>query len=446
MDIQLYITDLRNIVLGWPLMLYIIAISIIFTLVLRGVQIRSFFRALRIIFAPAKPDQKSHAKPAGMTPTQAFINTLSSNLGNGSIAGVATALYAGGPGSAIWLMIVGMLLMAVRFVEVYASTLYATRSAGNKDVLGGPVNYLRVVPGGSVLATLYVVLCFLFSLAGGNGSQANSIRVSIMTAYEVNPFIIASGLFLIVLYIVCGGSKRILRVSDSIVPLKVLVFVVTMSAILLYHWAAIIPALALMIRSAFSTNALVGGLTGFSVMQALRFGMTRAIFATESGLGTAAVLFGSAEDSDPYTNGLMGMTSTFLSTLFCFIVMLCIVASGVWDSGLTSTALTIASINTVFGSLGSWLVTFLSCSFGLGVIVTYAYIARISWLHLTGGKWAFFGSLIYCVATFLFALIPVDVVWAVVDLVMAGMLIINLFGLLWLLPRMVRHMRQEATL
>lgn len=445
MDVHLNIMELRNIVLGWPLMLYIIAASIISTFALRGIQFTSFFQALRIIFAP-KTKNDHIGCTSTMTPMQAFINTLSSNLGNGSIAGVATALSAGGPGSAVWLMIIGMLLMAVRFIEVYASTLCATRADGKKDLLGGPVNYLRLVPGGRVLALFYVILCFLFGLAGGNGSQANSIRVSIMTVYDVNPLVIATLLLAIVLYIVCGGSKRILRVSESIVPLKVLVFLVTMVSILIYHWKHIPEALGIMCNAAFSQQAFVGGLMAFTVMQAIRFGMTRAIFATESGLGTAAVLFGSTEHSDPYTNGLMGMMSTFLSTLFCFVVMLCIVISGVWDSGLTSTALTIAAVNTVFGSLGGWLVTFLSCSFGLGVIVTYAYITRVSWLYLTGGRFSFIGSLVYCGATFFFALISVDLVWAVVDLVMAGMLTINLFGLLYLLPRIVTHMRQQKTM
>ena len=177
-------------------------------------------------------------------------------------------------------------------------------------------------------------------------------------------------------------------------------------------------------------------------MQALREGLNLSITATESGLGTAAILFGYTGSKDPMKSGLMGMVSTFISSIVCFLVALCIVVSGVWDSGLTSAALTIASFNTVFGQWGGWIVSFLSISFGMGVLVAYAYISRAAWFSLTNGKYEKLFALFYCVASFIGAVVNVHVVWYAVRIILALLLVINLFGLLWLLPPITREVRR----
>ena len=131
----------------------------------------------------------------------------------------------------------------------------------------------------------------------------------------------------------------------------------------------------------------------------------------------------------------MGMVSTFFSTLVCFIVALCIVVAGVWDSGLNSTALTIEAFNTVFGRFGGWIVSFLSISFGFGVLVAYAYIARVVWFFLTNNKYPLGFIIIYSACTLWGALSSVNIVWDLINIAVAGTLLINLYGLLLLLPK-----------
>ena len=244
----------------------------------------------------------------------------------------------------------------------------------------------------------------------------------------------AVALLLFIMYVVFGGASRIVKVSDRIVPLKVAVFCISSFIVLFYHRAELISAISLMFSMAFSSTAVLGGSIGFAVQQAMRYGILRSIMATESGLGTAAILFSSTGSTEPVKDGIISMLSTFLSTLVCFIVALCIVVSGVWSSGLTSTALTIASFTTVFGVYGGWVVSFLSISFGMGVLVSYAYITREVWLSVTRGKLLFFFPILFCAVTFAGALVCVDFIFGLADLIMAGMLIINLFGLLYLLP------------
>ncbi len=433
MDLSSLILSISEWILGWPLMIYVVVISIICTVAFKGIQFRYFLLAWKVTLFPKRVDQKDAAK-RDMSPTQAFISTLSSNLGNGSIAGMATAIYAGGPGAAFWVVIFGLLLMSVRFAEVYISTLYGAR-VSTSAVLGGPMLYLKHVVGGKVLSYMYAFFCLLFGLTIGNAMQANSIRLSIATTWGVSPMVTAIAVLIFVLYIVLGGASRIVRVSARIVPIKVGVFFLSSVVLLIFHYGALWDALYLIGTSAFQPLALAGGTAGFTVTQAIRFGMARSIMATESGLGTAAILFGFTGSDDPMQSGLMGMVSTFVSTCVCFIVALCIVASGVWNSGLNSTALTIAAFDTAFGNFGGWIVSFLSISFGIGVMVSYAYIARAAWLFITNGRFPFGFIILYSLAAFGGALVTVDFIWSTGDIVNAGMLIINLFGILFLLPR-----------
>lgn len=429
-NIILKLTETVNWLLEWPLMIYVVAISIICTIALRALPLTHFIRAWKEALMPKKV---ANAAPGDMTPFQAFVNTLSSNIGNGSLAGMGAMIYAGGPGAAIWAVVISFLLMAVRFAEVYISTLYGAR-AKTATTLGGPMLYLRDVPGGKVLAYIYGMLLFVFSAAVGSAMQANSIRLSLETTWNVNMYITTAVLFAFVTYVLLGGAARINKATDRIMPIKVGTFFIASFIVLAYHYNSLYSALVLMVKSAFSPVAAIGGVAGFTVIHALSKGAINSIMATESGLGTAAVLFGFTGSKDAMNNGLMGMLSTFISALVGFVVSLCIVASGVWSTGLTSTALTAAAFNTVFGMYGGWIVSFLSIIFGIGVIVAFAYITRAVWLFLTGGRFGWVASVIYCACTALGSLLPVKMMWAFAGAITGGLLFINLFGVLWLLP------------
>jgi len=420
---------------GWPLIIFIAVVSIVTSVLIGGLQFRAFARAVKLIIFPQSADIAQSKKD--MSPLQAFINTLSTNLGNGSLAGTAVAIATGGPGAAVWIVIFGFLTMSIRFVEVYTSTVYGMKN--KNSVLGGPMLYLQDIAGGSFLPLIYSVLCFLFALVGGNSIQANSISVGLQVTTGLSGLFIAVCLFFFVLYVMCGGARRIVAVSDYLVPVKVVLFFGSAFCVLVYHYAMIVPALILMVRAAFDIHALGGAFVGASLQRALvratlqraiRLGMQRSIFATESGLGTAAILFGSTESQDPFESGLLGMMSTFVSSLVCFLVALCIVVSGAWSSGLTSTALTIAAYQTVFGFYAGFIVNALALLFGLGVIISYGYVVRAAWIFLTNNRYPYVCTALYGLAACFGALGAVDFVWMVTDIVMGGMLIINVYAIL----------------
>jgi len=439
MNVELLVKQVSDAVVGWPLMIFVVVVSLIYTIALHAIQFKYFFTSWKATLCPSK---KSGQSTGDMSPFQAFINTINSNLGNGSIAGMGTAIYAGGPGAALWVVVFGFILMAIRFAEVYISALYGMREKTN-TTLGGPMLYLRDVVGGSFLPYLYALCCILFGLLGGNAMQANSIQVSLSATWGISAVASGISLFIFVLYILLGGAQRIVKISLSIVPIKVAVFVVSAFTVLCYHYKAIPAALHMIVANGFGMSAFVGGVIGFSLQQIIRAGMTRSIFATESGLGSAAILFGSTGSNDPIQSGMMGMVSTFLSTCTGFIVALCIVVSGVWDSGLNSTALTIAAFETVFGHFGGWIVSFLSVSFGFGVLVSYAYIARVVWFFLTNNRYPYGFIAVYSLCTLAGAISSVNLVWDLINIAVAGTLFINLYGLLMLLPKIRRHLMTE---
>lgn len=431
MEFVQLIKQLSELVSGWPLMIYVIVISLLYTIVLRGIQFRYLLTALK---ATVSPSGQGAQQQGDVSPFHAFINTINSNLGNGIIAGVATAIYAGGPGAAFWFVVFGFVLMSVRFAEVYLSTYYASQET-EKTTLGGPMLYLKHVPGGKYLPFTYAFFCIFYGLIGGNIIQANSMATSLAATWAIAPLFSGLALLVFVLYILLGGAERIIKISVSIVPVKVAVFMISTVAILLFHYKSLLPALYLIVSSGLGLQAFAGGVVGFSLQQMIAAGMSRSIFSTESGLGSAAIMFGSTGNDDAIQNGFMGMVSTFISTCIGFIIALCIVVSGVWNSGLNSTALTIAAFDTLFGIYGGWIVSFLSISFGFGVMVSYAYVVRSAWFFVTNNRFAHGFMVVYSLCAFGGALATVDLVWYLADIIIAVMLLINLYGLLMLLPK-----------
>ncbi len=431
MNLNTLIMQINDFLWGWPLIIFVGGSALVVTIYLNGVQFRNFLGAWKILCKPAGKEAESSAD---MSPLQAFLNTLSASIGNGSIAGMATAIYSGGPGAAIWLFIFGFFGMALRFAEVYLSTALGIKKLPSGPV-GGPMVYLSRVPGGSILPGAYAFILLVFSLATGNAMQANSIALGCEYIFNIQKFGVALVLFAFMAYVMFGGARRIISVSTAIVPIKVSLFLFTAIWALIYHSSALVPALKLMVSSAFGLGALAGGAIGYSVQEAIRFGLVRGVNASEAGIGTASVLFGGSSAQRPVANGILSMLSSFItSNIVCFSIMLIIVSSGVWNNGQTSINLTISAYETVFGALGGWIVTFMAMMFGLGTIVAYAYIARSCWTFLTNGRWLAVFNGLFAFVTFLGCLARVDLIWNATDLINAGLLLINLYGILYLLP------------
>jgi AGCS family alanine or glycine:cation symporter len=411
--------------LEWPLLIYVISIAILCTICLNFVQITYLKRACIETFLQDTKDKKE----GELSPIAAFLNTLSTNIGNGSLVGVAIAMFGGGPGAIFWIIVFGILMMAVRFAEVYLSIWSATRD-NPLHGLGGPMIYLRSVKGGYPMASLYALCTVIFGLTGGNAVQTNAIHKSIVSTWPINEYILAGSIGGLIFYIALGGSARVVKVVDFLMPLRLAVFVLGTGSILVYCWAELGTAFKIIFTNAWTPTALGTGTLGFTIIQTLRYGLSKSIFATESGLGTAGVLYGGSYGKDAVKQSLVSMISTLVSIFVCFIVGLCLVVTGAWKYPVNGPAVTIAAFSTIFGHYGGWIVSFLAASFGLGVLVPYVYITRSAWFYLTNRRYEGLFILIYGTCSIIGALATVESVWKISDVVGAGMLCINLFGVL----------------
>lgn len=426
-----------NAYLSTPMLLLVFLAGGIMTFAFDFIQFRYFFRSFKYIFKPA-PAHGEHAE--NISPLQAFLGALSTSMGNGSLVGMGVAIFEGGPGAAFWIFVLGFFTMVLRFAEIYASTAFTVTT--EYGVRGGPMVYLSKVPGGSVLPYIYAFFALLLAIVTGNAMQCNAMAsgINCMTGLDLN--VIAVGLLVFVLYVVLGGANRIMRFSDALAPIKVVLFLVATIAVFVYFYADIFDALVLICRAAFSREAFMGGLVGHTMANAIRFGVGRTLSATEAGLGNAGILFGAAGNVNPTTSGIMSMASTFIATqVICFLMMLAFVVSGVWNSGDSGMLLVIGAYSSVFGALGGWVATVLSVMFGMGVLVAYAFVGRECWLFLTHGRWSGLYYVLYCAMAFMGALVSVKVVFCVIELIIIGLIFCNLYGLLYLLPQMRRGWR-----
>lgn len=420
---------------GWPLIAIFVIVGAVATVFLNFVQFKYFIKSWKLVLFPDK-SETTLSNNAQMTSFQAFINTLGTSTGNGSIAGIGTAIYAGGPGAAFWILVAGIFAMVLRFMEVFLAT-YVIGKYNFRTAKGGPLVYLHLVPGGAFLPYVYCAFLLLYGLTSGNAMQANSIGLGLSRASNgaIAPIYVAIALTLFVVYVLMGGAKRILQISDKLVPFKVAIFIVSSVTVLLYHSAGILDALALIWQGAFTPAALGGAAVGITVQQAIRSGVARSLNAHEAGLGVAGTFFGATNSKEPINDSIMSILGAFISSyVVCFMVALCIVVSGVWNNGLNSTALTISAFNTVFGMYGGWVVTFCAASFGLGVMVSFAFIVHECWVFLSGGRFNKMAYLLYAAITFLGTLAKVDLIWNTNDIVNGLMLLINLYGMVWFLP------------
>ncbi len=432
--LQALLVKLASALWGLPLLCFIVGVGVAATVMLRFVQFTQFFKSWRLIFGG------SEQKTAGeINPLQAFMNALSAGMGNGSLAGVATAVHAGGPGAVFWIFIVGFIAMIFRFAEVYLAILFPSAVAQG-SVLGGPFIYLGKVRGGSFLPYVYAVCCLLYAFMAGSAMQCNSINTAVGTIIPVSSWVVGLILVAFVLYVLLGGAQRISAVSVVLVPLKVILFFISSIIIYIYLWDAIVPTFHLVMEAAFHPAALAGGALGITVQKVFCESLSRAVNASEAGLGTAAVIYGSTGSKKPFDDACSAMIGTFISVnLVCVMMAFTLVLTGAWTSGATGSALSSLAFQSVFGLAGGYIISLLAVLFGVGVFVAYGFIGRQCWLFLTNNRFEHGFTFLFCCSGFAGALGDTSAVWAGVNVVVAACVIVNLYGILCLLPGIRTH-------
>ena len=386
------------------------------------VQVRRFGEAWRVAFV-----RKSAGASGVLTPFQAFMTSLGASIGTGNIAGVATAIVSGGPGALFWIWVYGFVAMAIKFAE--ASLGLQFREARGDTVLSGPMYYLRDGLKSPALATTFALVAAIAALTTTPFTQPNSIALVVNSVFGIPK--LAIGLFIAVMtwLVIIGGIKSIGRAAEKLSPIKVGLYLAGGLIVIVVNAARIPGVLALVFREALTMRSALG----FGLFMAMRYGIARGIYANEAGYGTAAVAYGTAKSSQPAQQGLNAIVEVFtVSFVTSTISAMTILLTGVWQSGVTSSAAVAAGFNSVMPTFGGWIVAFCVFLFGYTTLIGWAYYGEQFFEYLLGRKVTMPYRWIYCILIPFGAVTKVEVVWAWGDLMNALQVFPNLIGLIGL--------------
>jgi AGCS family alanine or glycine:cation symporter len=382
-----------------------------------------------------------------VSPFQAVATALASTVGVGNIAGVATAISIGGPGSLLWLWVSGLLGMCTKFAEIVIAMHYRERDETGA-MRGGAMYTLKNGLGLPWLGTIFAGLVSLAAFGIGNMVQANSVADSLRASFGFSPSLTGVVLAALAGVVILGGIRRIGEVTEILVPFMAL-FYVGGGLIILVRFAGEVPgAVALVFESAFSGAAATGGFAGATVMMALRYGVARGLFSNEAGLGSAPMVHAAARTDHPVRQGLYGIFEVFIDTiLVCTITGLVIVATGVWSGGATGAALAGEAFSVGLpGTWGNIVVTTSLVLFAFSTLIGWSYYGETGVVYLFGARAAMPYRLVWLVFIYLGAVGSLQLVWDIADTLNGLMALPNLVSVLASIPLLLRLTREFMSL
>jgi AGCS family alanine or glycine:cation symporter len=431
--------DAINGLVWGPIMLtLLLGTGIFLTIGLRGMTITRIPYAFKQLLKGRKASGEGE-----ISPFNALMTALSSTVGTGNIAGVATAIGIGGPGALFWMWCTALVGMATKYAEAVLAVNFRETDAAGKKV-GGPMYYIK-----NGLGKRWKPLAFLFALFGAlagfglaNTVQSNTVSQVLFNNFQIPT--VASGLVmaLLVALVLLGGIQRIAQVAGKLVPLMTVIYLVSTLLILLMNLTEIPAALVFIVDSAFNGTAATGGFAGATVMLALRMGVSRGIFSNESGLGSAPIAHAAAATNSPVRQGTIAMLGTFIDTLIiCTMTGLVLIVTDVWNSDLQGAAMTLH----VFDSSLPFGGDILSLCIGLFAFTTmlgWSYYGERCAQFLLGPKVVLPFRVLWVVGIFLGTQMSLGLVWKMSDALNGMMAIPNLIALLLLSPVVFKLTRQ----
>ena len=356
------------------MMVLLIGTGIFLTFRLRGIQVRKLAYTLRLMF------ERKDGGSGDISPFRALMTTLSGTIGTGNIAGVATAISLGGPGAIFWMWLTAILGMATKFVECTLA-LHFREKLPDGTMIGGPFHYLergiKSTRLGLVLGMAFAAAGAFSSIGGGNMAQANSMSLALKDTFHIPGIVTGLLLALAVGIVVIGGIKRLGYVAGNLVPFMAALYILSAIVVLVLNFEDVPGAFLLIIKSALSGHAAVGGFAGATVAHAMRFGIARGIFSNEAGLGSAPMAHATAKTEHSVRQGLIAMLGPFIDTIVvCTMTGLVIVSTGAWETGKTSTRLSIHAFNSEIGYAGDLVITLGMVLFAFTTILTWSFYGK----------------------------------------------------------------------
>lgn len=399
--------------------------------------------------------RRRERKGSGITRFQALATALASTIGTGSIAGVATAIFFGGPGAVFWMWVSALLGMMTGCAEkVLALRCRRRRADGSWE--GGPMYYLAHGLHSPFLAGWFALACVGGALVGGDLVQSNAIAQAMHALFGWDKLVVGIVTAVLAGIVLMGGIGRIARFSELLVPIMALLFLGSGGIVLWARRAYLPAALKLIVTGALTPTAAAGGAGGYAISAALRYGIARGVFTNEAGMGSSALVHANAETNIPGEQGMWGILEVFVATVvICTTTALVILTAGIYDPAQALTAirsgdlagagvgvpLTAASFAVVLGRAGEWVVSVCLLLFAFSSLLGWSYYgeAALGWF-VNGAVWRSVWRAAFLAVTVVGSVGEVSLVWQLVDLFTALMALPNLAALLALSPQVLESL------
>ncbi|KVX01809.1 alanine/glycine:cation symporter family protein [Shewanella frigidimarina] len=428
-----FVSMINSIVWGVPMLILILGVGLFLSIGLKFMPILKLNRGFKLLWSGRQVTDES--EKGDVSPFNALMTSLSATIGTGNIAGVATAIFIGGPGALFWMWCTALVGMATKFSEAVLAVKYRETDANGNHV-GGPMYYIKNGLG-SKWAWLGTAFALFGSIAGfgiGNTVQANSVADAMSSNFGVPSWVTGVVLMVLVGAVLMGGIKRIAEVAGKLVPLMTVFYITAGLAVLIVYADEVPAAFMLIIESAFNPVAAQGGFAGAAVWAAIRFGVARGVFSNEAGLGSAPIAHAAAQTNNPVKQGLVAMLGTFIDTLIvCSITGLAIVVSGAWTSGENGAALTSLAFSHAL-PMGNYIVAIALAVFAFTTILGWSFYSEKCVQYLLGDKAVKPFRLIWTLVVPLGAVSSLEFIWLLADTLNAMMAIPNLIALVLLSP------------
>ena len=425
MDLLTILTQIDNFMYFPVLIIVMAAAGLYFTFTTKGVQIRMAIESVRLILEP-KEDQNS------VSSLQAMLVSTASRVGTGNIIGVSTAICLGGPGACFWMWIMCIIGASSAFMESTLAQIYK-RKDDKGHAYGGPAYYIEKGLKQHKLAILFCI-CLIATYALGFNLLCSYNLQSTFMDYSfynpaVTPLIIGGILAVITGYCLMGGGKRIIKVTGTVVPIMGVSYVAVALIVILINYQNIPPMFLLIFQDAFDFKSIAGGIVG----SCLVYGIKRGLFSNEAGVGSAPNASASAKVSHPAKQGLVQTLSVYIDTLIlCTATALMCLSTGVArDAAVSGAPYVQNAISTVFGTAGPVFITVAMVLFAFTTLLGNIYYVdnAVTFMNNKVKPSKRFMNIFYIACTvviFVGAIIPMDAAWAMADITMGAMTLINL--------------------
>lgn len=407
-----------------PLLFLLMGTHVFFTFRLGFIQ-KKVFQGIHYSFTPENEKSKDFSA------FSALSTTLAATLGTGNIVGISTAIALGGPGAVFWCWLTGILGMATSYAECYLSVLFRQKDkTGN--YFGGPMYVLEQGIGSRKLGIFYALCTVLASFGVGCITQSNAITETAYHLWNLSPSVVGVTVAILIGMVLIGGTITIQKVCQGLVPCVSVFYIGSCIFLLIKNYHYIASAFAWILSNAFSTQSLVGGISGGGLMLATRYGIARGLFTNEAGIGSAGIAAATSANKNHHRQALVSMTATFWDTVvMCLITALVILthllrypSSAVNSSitGLTTIAFSVLPCGEIL--LGISLI-----AFALATLIGWSYFGKTAVTYLFPNHTKKVYETIYLVMIFLGGIASLQYVWEMADLLNAFMVVPNLIAL-----------------